>query len=84
MVKFDSSGNTANLMLRQDTKDIAVVGIDHAVTAIVAQGRQSGSTQDIRDGQTCNILQSCRPGPRPVCRASATPGGGPFHRNLGG
>ena len=46
-------------MLRQDTKDIAVVGIDHAVTAIVAQGRQSGSTQDIGYG-TGRLAISCK------------------------
>ena len=32
-------GNTANLMLREDTRDVAIVGIDHAVTAIVTPGQ---------------------------------------------
>ena len=31
-------GNTANLMLREDNGGVAVVGIDQAVTAIVAEG----------------------------------------------
>ncbi|CAE6920034.1 argC [Symbiodinium natans] len=35
---WDNEGNTANLMLREDAEDVAVVGIDQAVTAIVAQG----------------------------------------------
>jgi len=35
---WDNEGNTANLMLREDNGGVAVVGIDQAVTAIVAEG----------------------------------------------
>lgn len=35
---WDNEGNTANLMLREDNEGVAVVGIDQAVTAIVAEG----------------------------------------------
>jgi len=51
---WDNEGNTANLMLRSDSADASVVGIDQAVTAIVAQGpgraRYAGRLRCLAEG----------------------------------
>ena len=79
--RLSDLGNTANLMLREDAEDVAVVGIDQAVTAIVAQGHLFSLLEAVASAADSH-RDCCRPRPGSIRRQVAAPSGGPLHRVL--